>query len=58
MTVPALTFEQTHRAAEQFDRVTRWRASQTVRARVPDPEQQHLLLATLGLLDSEQPEAT
>lgn len=56
MTIPAArSFFETHLDAEQADRVTRWRAVQTVRANVAGRAAQDDVLATLGLLDVECP---
>ena len=56
MTIPAArTFFDAHADAEQADRVTRWRAVQTVRANVTGAAAQDEVLATLGLLDAQDP---
>jgi len=41
--------------AEELQLVQRWRAAETVRARVPQDEGQEALLDCLGLLDVTKP---
>lgn len=54
-TPAALSFVQVRSDAEHAGSVARWRAAETVRARVTDTEARTELLGALGLLDVAQP---
>jgi hypothetical protein len=49
------TYLQTLSDADRAHEIEQWRASQTVRNRVSDPEWRDELLGALGLLDVQQP---
>jgi len=56
MTSPATqTYSQSFAQQGQAHDVEMWRAAETVRARVSDPEGRHELLGALGLLDVRRP---
>jgi hypothetical protein len=49
------TYLQTLSEADKAHEIEQWRAAQTVRNRVSDPEWRDELLGALGLLDVQQP---
>lgn len=49
------TYLQTLDEADRANDVVRWRAAETVRHRVTDPEGRAELLGSLGLLDVQRP---
>ena len=49
------TYLQTLTEAEQANEIVMWRAAQTVRAQVTDPDGHFELLGALGLLDVQRP---
>jgi len=49
------TYLQTLDEADKANEIVRWRAAQTVKHRVTDPEGRLELLVSLGLLDVQQP---
>jgi hypothetical protein len=49
------TYLQTLSEADRAHEIEQWRAAQTVRNRVTDPEWRDELLGALGLLDVQQP---
>ena len=49
------TYHEALTEAEQANELVMWRAAQTVRARVTDPEGQFELLGALGLRDVQRP---
>lgn len=54
-TPAASTYVQARTDAEHAGSVARWRAAQTVRARVIDLDERAELLGALGLLDALEP---
>ena len=53
--LPASSFVQAQAEAEHAGSVARWRAAETVRARVIDLDERAELLGALGLLDAACP---
>jgi hypothetical protein len=49
------TYLQTLSEADRAHEIEQWRAAQTVRNRVSDPEWRDELLGALGLMDVQQP---